>query len=122
VDDLRAVLAPKGTGAVALDRAIGNAQLDFFVLFSSISGVTGNAGQVDYAAANAFLDGFAEARERRRQRGECHGRTLSIAWPLWRDGGMTLDPEQSKIMTRLTGLAPLPTQLGIELLAAALAS
>lgn len=119
-DKVAAVLAPKVTGAMALDKAIGDAPLDFLVFYSSISGVTGNPGQADYAAANAFLDGFAEAREARRQNGRCHGRTLSIAWPLWQDGGMGLDPAGQDLMRRTTGLVPLETGLGIEALYAAL--
>lgn len=114
------VFAPKVGGAMALDRAIGDAPLDFFVLYSSISAVVGNPGQADYAAANGFLDGFAEDREARRLRGECYGRTVSIAWPLWRDGGMGLDKAQEELMRRTTGLALLETRTGIDALYLAL--
>src|SRR5262249_9477139 len=57
-----AVLAPKVRGTLVLDAALAHIELDFMVLFSSISAFTGLAGQVDYAAANAFLDAYAQAR------------------------------------------------------------
>jgi len=119
--EMEAVLAPKVAGIEALDRAIGDMPLDFMVLFSSISGVTGSAGQADYAAANAFLDGFARVRETRRAAGLCHGRTVSIAWPLWRDGGMSMDAAQERLMRRTTGLIPLEADVGRAAMAAALA-
>ncbi len=58
--DLDAVLAPKVHGALALADACKGLSLDRFVLFSSLAGAVGNAGQGDYAAANGFLDAFAE--------------------------------------------------------------
>ena len=73
------VLAPKVSGTLALDAVTSNKQLDFMVLFSSISSVLPPQGQIDYAAANAFLDSFAEQRQ---------PRVRSIDWGLWRDGGM----------------------------------
>jgi amino acid adenylation domain-containing protein len=115
-DQLVGVMAPKVTGAVALDEAIGAEPLDFLVFYSSISGIVGNVGQADYAAANSFLDGFAEARERRREAGERHGRTVSVAWPLWREGGMSLAPEQETLMRRTTGLVPMETRTGLDAL------
>jgi len=36
--------------------------LDFFLMYSSLAGVIGNAGQADYACANAFMDCYAEYR------------------------------------------------------------
>ncbi len=54
------VLAPKVQGTLALEEALRGAPLDFIVLFSSISALTGLPGQFDYAAANAFLDAWSQ--------------------------------------------------------------
>jgi amino acid adenylation domain-containing protein len=104
------VFAPKVAGTVNLDRAIGAAPLDFFVLLASLSGVVGNSGQADYAAANAFMDGFAAMRETRRRAGLCRGRTIAIDWPLWRDGGMKMEAATERLMTQTTGLIALETR------------
>ncbi|TKK89201.1 SDR family NAD(P)-dependent oxidoreductase [Herbidospora galbida] len=63
--ELDAVLAPKIAGTRALAEALrigepGEIELDFLALFSSITSATGGGpGQVDYCAANAYLDGYA---------------------------------------------------------------
>ena len=54
----------KARGALFLHRATVEIQLDYFVLFSSISASLGNVGQTNYCAANAFLDGLAALRRR----------------------------------------------------------
>jgi hypothetical protein len=56
------VLEPKVAGTLNLDRATRNMDLDFLVLFSSLTACFGNAGQADYAAANGFMDRFAVYR------------------------------------------------------------
>ena len=81
-----AVLAPKVAGTLALDAALAGQKLDCLVLFSSISALCGLAGQVDYAAANAFLDAYAQ--ERLSRDGSF---TLSVNWSGWREVGMAAE-------------------------------
>ncbi|KAH7240032.1 putative polyketide synthase [Fusarium redolens] len=53
-------MAPKVLGAQNLVDALdGKADLDFFVMTSSISATMGNPGQANYSAANSFLDALA---------------------------------------------------------------
>ena len=59
--DFETVLAAKVRGVEALDAATCQDPLDCFILFSSIAGLFGNAGQSDYAYANAYLDALADA-------------------------------------------------------------
>jgi hypothetical protein len=73
-----AVLAAKVQGTLILQDVFKIIDLDFMLLFSSISAVTGGGpGQIDYAAANAFMDAFArhQAAENRF--------TLSVGWGEW---------------------------------------
>ncbi|MGW2597892.1 SDR family NAD(P)-dependent oxidoreductase [Streptomyces klenkii] len=107
--DVTAVLAPKVRGTVLLDEATRRLDLDFFAVFSSVTGVAGNAGQSDYAAANAFMDAYA------RERG-----LVSLAWPLWADGGMRTDAAAEALFRR-QGQAALPTADGLDVFEQALA-
>ncbi|MCQ4167723.1 SDR family NAD(P)-dependent oxidoreductase, partial [Tahibacter harae] len=120
--ELSAVFAPKVAGLVNLDEATAALDLDLFVAFSSVVGQFGNAGQADYAAANAFMDHYLRQRAAQVARGERRGRSLSVNWPLWRDGGMQVAAAVREQMQRLLGLAPLDTSTGWRLLDAALAS
>jgi acyl transferase domain-containing protein/thioesterase domain-containing protein/acyl carrier protein len=74
------VLAPKIHGTLVLQQALAGAKLDFLLLFSSISSLLPPPGQVDYAAANAFLDAFALS-----QAGQP---VTSINWGMWAGVGM----------------------------------
>jgi acyl transferase domain-containing protein/acyl carrier protein len=116
------VLEPKVTGTFHLDQASRGVALDFFVLFSSVSSVTGNSGTGDYAAANGFLDGFAAYRNRRVAGGERHGRTLSINWPVWQSGGMRIDKADERRLMQATGMQPMRTATGLEAFRRSLAS
>lgn len=64
LDEWDTAVAPKVQGTWNLHDATVScgAELDFFVLFSSMSGLTGQAGQANYAAANTFLDAFVQYR------------------------------------------------------------
>ena len=52
-------------GSVILHELSLTMDLDFFIMFSSISGILGNVGQVAYAAANSFLDKLCEYRRQK---------------------------------------------------------
>ncbi|MEU7907451.1 SDR family NAD(P)-dependent oxidoreductase [Actinoplanes sp. NPDC049118] len=77
------VLAPKVGGALALRSACATLPLDFLAYCSSGIAVTGAVGQVDYCAANSFLDALAQADE-------AAGRPaiVSINWDAWQGVGM----------------------------------
>ncbi len=113
-EEFEAVLSPEVSGALNLDQASQALQLDFFVLFSSIAAVTGNPGQADYACANAFLDAFAYYRNRLVAAKQRSGHTLSINWPLWKDGGMRVQEATMTLMTQSTGMLPMQTSTGIR--------
>ena len=76
-DRFEQVLWPKMLGAWQLHQATRSRDLDLFVLFSSITGVVGNSGQGNHAAANVFLDQLAAYRRSLGLPGQ------SIAWGAW---------------------------------------
>jgi len=120
--ELREVLAPKTAGTLNLDAASKDDALDFFALFSSTAAVTGNVGQADYAAANAFLDAFAHHRGALVAQGLRSGRSLSLNWPLWAEGGMRVDAETQSALREQTGMHALRTESGISVFHASLGS
>lgn len=61
-EDWSTPLQSKVQGTWALHQALLDTKLDFFVLFSSLSGIVGQWGQSNYAAANTFLDSFVSYR------------------------------------------------------------
>ncbi|MER5363619.1 beta-ketoacyl reductase, partial [Streptomyces sp. NPDC002785] len=107
------VLRAKAGAAVHLDELTRGLGLSAFVLFSSVSGVLGAAGQANYGAANAFLDALAE---RRRAEGLP---ATSIAWGPWAEGGMAADEVLDQRMRR-AGLPPMDAGLAIGALQQAL--
>ncbi|QWF84521.1 3-ketoacyl-CoA thiolase [Amycolatopsis sp. CA-230715] len=112
------VLRPKVDGAWHLHELTRDADLDAFVLYSSASGVFGNAGQANYAAANAFLDALASHR---RAAGLP---AVALAWGPWATGaGMAagLDGEARRRLAR-GGVAALSAERGMALFDLALAT
>jgi polyketide synthase PksN len=121
-EELRAVLAPKVSGLVHLDLATRDVDLDFLITFSSATGALSNPGQADYATANAFMDAYAEMRNGLVAAGERRGQTLSVLWPLWRQGGMRVGEASKRLMEQTTGALAMETAAGIQALYRALAS
>jgi polyketide synthase PksN len=121
-EEMRAVFAPKVYGTLHLDDVTKNDGLDFFVTFSSLAAVGGNAGQCDYSFANYFMDSFASERELLRAKGTRSGKTLSLNWSIWADGGMKLDEQPELYFRKTLGIKPLSAGTGLEAFARGLVS
>jgi acyl transferase domain-containing protein/acyl carrier protein len=87
------VMAPKVQGTLVLDEVLREEPLDFRVLCSSTAAVLGGFGQVDYCAANAFLDAYAHSA-----RAAAGPPTFSVNWDTWRDVGMAVNTPVSGAM------------------------
>ncbi|MGW0964522.1 type I polyketide synthase, partial [Streptomyces gelaticus] len=113
VDD---ILRPKADAAWHLHELTRGHDLAAFVLFSSVAHLLGSAGQGNYAAANAFLDGLAQHR---------HALGLpatSLAWGLWESPGSMAAGLSSADHARWArqGVTGLSSERGLALLDAAL--
>ena len=105
------VLAPKVAGTLALERALGDAPIDFFLVCSSLAAIAGGVGQLDYCGANAFLDAWAAARAARGRR------AISVNWDAWQQVGMaartSIPDEWREVRARQLELALTPDE-GVE--------
>jgi len=89
------VFDTKVDSTLILSRVLRSESLKFFVLFSSVSGAFGNRGQVDYAAANAAIDGIASYLDHRWP-----GHVVSINWGPWDKVGMVSDLVRAQMTQR----------------------
>ena len=79
------VLAPKLHGTQVLHQLFPDGSIDLLVLFASTSTVTGPAGQIDYVAANEYLNAYARSRAGGRTR------VIAINWGIWAGVGMAAE-------------------------------
>ncbi|WP_149141843.1 type I polyketide synthase [Gemmobacter caeruleus] len=82
---VEAVFAPKLHGTHVLHDLFPDGSIDLMVLFASTSTVTGPAGQVDYVAANDYLNAYAQGRKGGKTR------VLALNWGIWADVGMAAE-------------------------------
>ncbi|MDG4801393.1 type I polyketide synthase [Micromonospora sp. WMMD980] len=111
LDAFAATLRAKVAGAGHLDEL--TADLDFFVVFSSVAGVWGSGQQGAYAAANAFLDALVQRRRAAGRPG------LALAWGPWAGAGMAGDASTQDYLRR-RGLRAMEPARAVAVLAAAL--
>lgn len=104
------VLSPKVAGAWNLHVATHGQRLDFFVCFSSAVAIMGAAGQGNYAAANAFMDGLMHLRRAQALPG------LAVNWGPWEGAGMAsgFDQEERGVRALSPGSALQALKLALE--------
>ncbi|MES2203583.1 MAG: type I polyketide synthase, partial [Pseudomonadota bacterium] len=102
------VMMAKVRGTWNLHELTRSLPLDYFVCFSSIASLLGSAGQSNYSAANAFMDGLSHYRA-------AHGlASLTVNWGPWAEVGMAA-PLAERLKTQ--GYKMIPLEEGLELLA-----
>jgi myxalamid-type polyketide synthase MxaE and MxaD len=104
-------LGAKVVGTWALHDLLGR-ELDFFVLFSSIAALLPQAGQANYAAANAFLDALATHR---RAQGLV---ASSIQWGLWAGSSFGEEAQWERAVAQMAeqGIYGFESEIGLEAL------
>jgi len=107
--DFDKVYNPKVIGLKNLLACLPPENLEQIILFSSVAGFYGNAGQVDYSLANEILNKTAYLLQHQHP----HCRVLSVNWGPW-DGGM-VTPALKGYFARLN-IAVIPLEVGAELL------
>ena len=109
-DNFAEVMAPKILGALHLHTCTQTIPLDFFVLLSSISSLTGNIGQASYAAANAFLDGFAGYR---RSQGRP---AMTVNWGALAQVGVAARNKNVQHLLESSGILGIPPEQAVRTL------
>ncbi|WP_455711569.1 SDR family NAD(P)-dependent oxidoreductase, partial [Streptomyces gardneri] len=110
-DRLDAVLRPKVDAVWNLHELTKDLSLDAFVVYSSLAGLLGTAGQANYAAGNTFLDALMEHRRASGLAG------VSLAWGLWAESSALSGHLGEADLRRLarSGLLPLESKDAMDL-------
>lgn len=104
---LQQVCAPKIQGTLNLYRAVSDQPLDFMLLFSSVMAWLSYAGQANYVAANAFIDGFARVVSPRST-----FPVKVINWGHWGETGMASSDYYRERIARM-GIQEISTEEGL---------
>lgn len=94
----------KRKGIDNINKIFENQDLDFVCNFSSTSAILGDFGVVDYTVANRFLNS------------NYYNNNITIQWPLWENGNMTLGDEQDEMYLKSTGQEKLKDSEGVQIL------
>lgn len=116
LENFRKVLDPKVDGTILLDDLLKDEPLDFVCYFTSSSAILGDFGSCDYSIASRFQMSFAHYRNELMKSGLRQGKAIAINWPLWKDGGMDLNEEEStKMYLKSSGQRYLTTDEGLAI-------
>jgi len=102
-DDFRRIFEAKAGGGMALARSLE--RVAWFVHMGSVAGRFGNAGQIDYSAANEALARVCLSRPR----------SLHVDWTAWGDTGMAVRGGMQHLLES-RGVDLLPAAAGAGLL------
>lgn len=108
------VFLPKALGAWHLHKQTQNLPLKFFVCYSSVTGYTGNTGQLAYTTANCFLDGLVLDRIRQGLP------ATSISWGAIGETGMLARNSLAQSHVASIGYKPIPPAIGLHLMGEAI--
>jgi acyl transferase domain-containing protein/thioesterase domain-containing protein/acyl carrier protein len=85
LDQTEEVFGPKLHGTLVLDRLFPDGSIALLVLFASTSTITGPAGQIDYVAANEFLNAYSQSRDGDQTK------VIAVNWGIWSGVGMAAE-------------------------------
>ncbi len=102
------VISVKAKGVLVIDQLLAKSPPELILLFSSVSSIIGLPGQVDYTAANAFLDSYAGMKNV-----EGVSRAVVVNWSAWQSVGMAVGAAHAEAVrhTPAAELAPDPARL-----------
>jgi 3-oxoacyl-(acyl-carrier-protein) synthase/enoyl-CoA hydratase/carnithine racemase/NAD(P)-dependent dehydrogenase (short-subunit alcohol dehydrogenase family)/aryl carrier-like protein len=104
---LEECLAPKVRGTINLVESFGAILPKKIILLSSIASFIGSPGQVNYAAASAFIDGYSQMLN------HLGGDVTSINWGIWKDVGIVANASHLAAQSR-NGVFPISTEKGVD--------
>lgn len=109
-EEFEFVLNPKVYGSVNIYNALNKDNLDFFIMLSSITSVIGNMGQSNYAAANYFMNSFAEDMKAQSVNG------FTCCWGPWQGGGMALANDTTAKNMKNFGITSFDNEVGSNII------